>query len=265
MAKTGQGGPPTRHTKSRIPTFSTIQEEAEFWDNHEITEFEEELELVTDVKFVKASPRNREASSSVGEITGQVPLRGARAGDMPSITGEERKPRVSSRARPTPSRPAIGRGTAPLLTGPKLAEKIAYWFFRLNGCATIENFVVHPETSDPQLTDVDVIAVRFPYRTELGMTDHPKLSAKKKIQIILAEVKTGRIQLNGPWLRPDGRCMERVLEAIGAFPSPQVNEVADSLYEKGGFENVRFDVRLFAIGAQADENMSFPPLAVQIT
>jgi hypothetical protein len=24
-------------------------------------------------------------------------------------------------------------------------EKVAYWFFRLNGCLTIENFVVHPD------------------------------------------------------------------------------------------------------------------------
>jgi hypothetical protein len=46
-------------------------------------------------------------------------------------------------------------------------EKIAYWFFRLNGCATITNFVVHPDRRGSQRTDVDVLAVRFPYWHEI--------------------------------------------------------------------------------------------------
>ena len=41
-----------RRGKSRIPVFKTIEEEAEFWDTHDLTEFEDELEEVTDVKFV---------------------------------------------------------------------------------------------------------------------------------------------------------------------------------------------------------------------
>ncbi|MGH2531503.1 MAG: CopG family antitoxin [Thermomicrobiales bacterium] len=43
------------HT-SRIATFRTIDEEAEFWDTHDSTEFEDEFEVVTDVKFVAAQP-----------------------------------------------------------------------------------------------------------------------------------------------------------------------------------------------------------------
>lgn len=31
--------------KSRIPHFKTIEEEAEFWDTHDLTEFEDEFEL----------------------------------------------------------------------------------------------------------------------------------------------------------------------------------------------------------------------------
>lgn len=41
-------------TKSRIPAFSSTEEEAEFWDTHDSAEFEDEFETVTDVKFVKA-------------------------------------------------------------------------------------------------------------------------------------------------------------------------------------------------------------------
>ncbi len=38
--------------KSRIPDFETVEEEAEFWDTHSFEEFEDELEEVTDVRFV---------------------------------------------------------------------------------------------------------------------------------------------------------------------------------------------------------------------
>ena len=41
--------------------------------------------------------------------------------------------------------------------------------------------------------------------------------------------------------------------------------MTDYLYDKGGFEDGRFNVRLFAIGAQADEDTPVLPLAVQIT
>jgi hypothetical protein len=44
----------TENTKSRIPTFKTIEEEAAFWDTHSSEEFADELTPVEDVKFVKA-------------------------------------------------------------------------------------------------------------------------------------------------------------------------------------------------------------------
>jgi hypothetical protein len=43
-----------RVTKSRIPIFKTIQEEAAFWDTHSSEEFVDELIPVENVKFVKA-------------------------------------------------------------------------------------------------------------------------------------------------------------------------------------------------------------------
>ena len=41
-----------RQGDSRIPHFATVEEAAEFWDTHDSTEFEDELEDVTDVRFV---------------------------------------------------------------------------------------------------------------------------------------------------------------------------------------------------------------------
>jgi hypothetical protein len=44
----------TKVTKSRIPTFKAIEEEAAFWDTHASEEFADELTPVENVKFVKA-------------------------------------------------------------------------------------------------------------------------------------------------------------------------------------------------------------------
>jgi hypothetical protein len=43
----------TKDTKSRIPTFKTIEEEAAFWDTHSSEEFANELTPVENVEFVK--------------------------------------------------------------------------------------------------------------------------------------------------------------------------------------------------------------------
>lgn len=43
--------------KSRIPKFKTYEEEATFWDTHEFTEFERELEEV-DIVFELDKPRD---------------------------------------------------------------------------------------------------------------------------------------------------------------------------------------------------------------
>ncbi len=43
--------------KSRIPDFKTVQEEAEFWDTHSFTDFEDELEDV-DIVFDLKKPRD---------------------------------------------------------------------------------------------------------------------------------------------------------------------------------------------------------------
>ena len=58
MAKAEQEQPQRpQRAKSRIPTFKTVEEEAVFWDTHDLAEFEDELEEVRDVRFVKARPK----------------------------------------------------------------------------------------------------------------------------------------------------------------------------------------------------------------
>lgn len=88
------------------------------------------------------------------------------------------------------------------------AEKVAYWYFRLNGFLQLENFIIHPGVRGGQRTDADILGVRFPYRAE-RFVDNPgdimRDDAKTlnlsdtQIDIVVAEIKTGRVALNGPW------------------------------------------------------------------
>lgn len=60
--------------KSRIPHFRSIEEEAEFWDTHDSTEFEDEFEDVEeDIRFVVIRGRPTK------KITVRLPERAAAA------------------------------------------------------------------------------------------------------------------------------------------------------------------------------------------
>ena len=80
-------------------------------------------------------------------------------------------------------------------------EKVAYWYFRLNGFLQIENFVVHPERGGSQRTDADILGVRFPFRAErlfddphdIMRDDEARLSlSADQIDVVIAEVKTNQ-------------------------------------------------------------------------
>ncbi len=48
-------------SKTSIPHFKSIEEEAEFWDTHSTTEFEDEFEPVEDLRFVVLRGRPKKA------------------------------------------------------------------------------------------------------------------------------------------------------------------------------------------------------------
>lgn len=139
-------------------------------------------------------------------------------------------------------------------------EKLAYWYFRLNGFLTIVNFVVHPDRGHKQETDVDILGARFPYRAELlenPMEDKEIFSAiKNKPYIVIAEVKTGTCKLNGPWIKQKRKNMHRVLSAVGVFPKEFLEEIAARIYEEGVFENEFAYLTLFCIGSQINRNLN---------
>ena len=124
-----------------------------------------------------------------------------------------------------------------------IPEKVAYWYFRLNGFLQIENFVVHPERRGSQRTDADLLAVRFPYRAErlfddpndiMADDEHRLALSRDLTDVVIVEVKTNQpCTLNGPWTRQDQQNVHRVLAAIGCLPPDRIANAAADIYRAG--------------------------------
>jgi hypothetical protein len=137
-------------------------------------------------------------------------------------------------------------------------EQLGYWYFRLNGFLTTANFVVHPRFGDAQGTDIDVLGVRFPYRQELVVDplQDADIFRSDTPQIVLAEIKTGRCALNGPWTTPVRQNMENALMAVGAIPQVDVEAVAHDLYSTGESRARELWFRLVCVGAEPDADIA---------
>ncbi len=136
------------------------------------------------------------------------------------------------------------------------AEKLAYLFFRLNGCFTFENFIVHPDKRGPQKTESDLIAVRFQHRSELKtsrrpMEDHELFSSQPElISAFLIEAKRGRCELNQTWTDSTRKNLHRVLFAMGLLPCEQVPKAADALYSDLRYQDEMMTIQFVAAGRE---------------
>ena len=132
-------------------------------------------------------------------------------------------------------------------------------------------FCCSPRLKKKARTEVDIFAVRFPYRCELitsgkPMKDHEVFESSDLIDIVIAEVKTSYCDINGPWTNKPDENMHRVLYAIGAFKKDDVPRVAESLYNEGYYHDANFRVRIFAIGSRKNSSLERDlPNVVQIT
>lgn len=157
------------------------------------------------------------------------------------------------------------------------AEKVAYWYLRLNGFLQIENFVIHPTGRGGQRTDADLLAVRFPHRAERLIDNPHDIMADDQqglalspdlIDVVIAEVKANqRCTLNGPWTKPEGQNVHRVLAAIGCIPPDQIGKAAADIYKRGiHVSNRALRIRLVAVGrAHSDDLATLYPHVVQLT
>lgn len=141
------------------------------------------------------------------------------------------------------------------------SEALGYWFLRLNGFLTIPNFVVHPDTGSQQGTDVDVLGVRFPFRTEnrqRPMRDYDRFTRlhRDKAYVALAEIKTGVCKLNGPWTAPERENMQRVLSALGMLSPHEIEFAAQEIYDKGHFENQLYYITMVCFGSEPRDEIT---------
>ncbi|HEV2522123.1 MAG TPA: hypothetical protein VGT24_07045 [Candidatus Acidoferrales bacterium] len=129
-------------------------------------------------------------------------------------------------------------------------EQLALWYLRLNGYFTMPNFIAHGE-GGPR-TDVDVLGVRFPHSREYPDDKDRLQISPQKIDVVFAEVKTGRCKLNGPWKAGGNRqALEYVLRRTGTIESDNsIFAVANELYTKQRYENGTYVVRIICFGGK---------------
>lgn len=141
-------------------------------------------------------------------------------------------------------------------------ERLAYWYFRINGFLTIENFIVHPDSGSDQRTDADLLAVRFAHRAENiqdPMIDDPKIVVcSTYANVIIAEIKTGVCSLNEPWTRQADGNLGRVLRAVGCVPEGLIDHACHDLYRIGRWSDYTATFRLYAVGDKRDKTLSIP-------
>lgn len=142
-------------------------------------------------------------------------------------------------------------------------ERVAYWYFRLNGFLQIENFVVHPEKKGSARTDADLIGVRFPHREEGLYDDRPcimeddsLLELSDLVEVIIAEVKTGQCSLNPAWTESHRQNIHRILAAIGCIPKAGIPDAATNLYRLGVHTSDGLRIRSVAIGRERNPSLN---------
>jgi hypothetical protein len=151
------------------------------------------------------------------------------------------------------------------------AQSLAYWFLRLNGFLTIENFILHRELGDihkGMRTDADVLGIRFPYRAEQSMQDHNFFRAfdDKPIFLISEVVSGSKCKVNGAWSNPRRGNLNRLLLALGFLPPNQTQNCSRRLHARCCDQTDEFWLQYAAFGYQMDEHLAkrFPAL-LQLT
>lgn len=137
-------------------------------------------------------------------------------------------------------------------------EKVAYWYFRLNGCFTITNFLLHlPDASGNVYSDGDILAIRFPYRVELDdskrgamqddtiFTEQP---AGSKLNYYVVEVKywDGEAVLNNSWRRNDN-VLREIVKRTGLIAPADLPNVVSQLFQYWRYENDSILIRVLAV------------------
>jgi len=120
-------------------------------------------------------------------------------------------------------------------------EEIVYWYLRLNGFFPLKNFVIHRTQYTNYSSDVDIIAVRFPFVFE-EIGGQPGDWDKTLFDFfdptlpigLLCEVKTGRVKVHEIF-RP-----QNISYAVGRFGFVEdPAEISENISQKAYFVEQR--------------------------
>jgi len=136
-------------------------------------------------------------------------------------------------------------------------QELAYWYFRLNGFFTMNNFILHSDRKGPQKTDCDILGVRFPYRAEFSeQNDFDEKEFRIAVPyFVIAEVTTSPCKLNGPWTEPSKRNVDAVFAALGLLKQEEIAFVAQKLYKQGSYATQEFYSSFFCIGRSINDEL----------
>lgn len=138
-------------------------------------------------------------------------------------------------------------------------DRLAYWYFRLNGFLGIENFIVHDGLNENNhLTEIDYLGVRFCHRKELYQRNGNYLeddfqsklfsyNPKDKIYIILSEVKLGEPQINESWYENPAALIS-LFQAIGIISFSRIKKLIVKLQTKGSVSINQFFISFVCVG-----------------
>ena len=155
-------------------------------------------------------------------------------------------------------------------------ERVAYWYFRLNGFLLMENFILHPRSKGSQRTDADLLGVRFPHRAEghfdalhdIMQDDFDGLSLSRDlIDVVMAEIKRNQpCTLNDAWIRPSRENVDRAIASIGCLPKDRVAAAASEVYGSGAYcGDSGLRIRMVAVGRIINPRLrETHPKAIQI-
>ena len=114
-------------------------------------------------------------------------------------------------------------------------EDIAYWYMRLNGFLSLQNFVIHDDINSNVRTEIDVVGSRLKFRCENlsePMVDDPLIcDSPSFLKVIFAEVKRGKPEVNEAWKKPEN--LAKMVRAIGCAKETKVEIVVQNLLTKG--------------------------------
>jgi len=134
-------------------------------------------------------------------------------------------------------------------------QDLAHWYFRLNGCLTVANFIIHPLHAGPQRTEVDIVGVRFPYRHEFDdpeAYDSPFKEADRTL-FLIAEVKRGRCDLNPP-LRVE-KNISYVLKSLSPVNADRLAVASSDWANSGAHSGPDLSCRFMCFGERRSDTL----------